>query len=81
MLAKEEMTPEIIAGVIIGRDGNDCYITTTVALIEMDRRYVLLVTEHVQGWCHNEDAWIEWSGSNKEEGVKQYNDFVKKVSR
>lgn len=75
------MTPEIIAGETISRNGNDCYITITIALVEMGYQYVLLMTEIVSGWCDDEDAEIKWIGSDKEEGLKQYNAFVKEISR
>lgn len=73
------MTPEIIAGETFGRNGNDCYITTTVALIEMGYQYVLLVIENVRGWCEDDNAQIKWTGSDKKEGLKQYNAFVKGI--
>lgn len=74
------MTPEIIAGETIGREGNDCYITTTVALIEMGYWYVLLVMYNIRGWCPDDDAQIKWTGSSKEEGLKQYKKLVKEIS-
>lgn len=75
------MTPEIIAGETIGRNGNDCYITTTVALMEMGYLYVLLMAESVSGWCEDEDAQIKWTGSSKEDGLEQYNKLVKEISK
>lgn len=74
------MTPKIIVGETTDRNGNDCYITTTVALVEMGYQYVLLVTYNVRGWCEDDDAQIKWIGSDKEEGLKQYNDFMKEIS-
>lgn len=75
------MTPEIIAGETIGRNGNDCYITTTVALVDMGYQYVLLVVYDIRGWCPDNDAQIKWTGSSKEEGLKQYNKLVKEISK
>lgn len=75
------MTAEIIASETISREGNDCYITTTVALMEMGYQYVLLVAENVIGWCADDDVQIKWRGSDKEEGFKQFNDFVKEIDR
>lgn len=75
------MNPEIIAGETFGREGNDCYITTTVTLIETGYQYVLLATYNIRGWYENDDAQIKWTGSSKEEGLEQYNKLVKEISR
>ena len=48
----------IISTTDLSREGNDCYIHTTISLMEDNELYFVILTERVSGYPYSTEAFI-----------------------
>lgn len=65
----------------IERSGNDCWIQTTVALLEFsDTNFLVVSTEQfIGGWTDNAIATSTWEFKNRNEAYSKYNQVAREM--